>query len=356
MSSAKTRHINLCKNYNIELVGLQDKFKWKKLKEKSLYLADIYKELGIINKFVRCKDCGSDLLFKDYGEGAMKLYQANFCKIRLCPMCIKRRSLKMFGQMSKVMNHLEANQSCTYLFLTLTVENMKGEKLTDSIGELIRGFDKLRRRKEFDNSIKGWYRSLEVNYDSQSVITSRKYENAKKHYDLHGLNAGSINPNYKHYHPHFHVILAVDKSYLFDHSVYLDFYKWREMWRKSLGVNYDPVVNIQCCNTSRGNIEKAVAEIAKYTVKDTDFLLRDKEHAKEVVKTLDDALHGRRLIGYGGVFKDAVKALRLDDVENGDLVHTDLEELREDLGYQIVRYKWFGGLGNYYRVEQVEKR
>lgn len=48
-------------------------------------------------------------------------------------MCAWRRSLKIFGQVSKVMDHVEKNYNYRYIFLTLTVKNCYGEDLKDTL-------------------------------------------------------------------------------------------------------------------------------------------------------------------------------------------------------------------------------
>ena len=68
---------------------------------------------------------------------------------------------------------------------------------------------------------------------------------------------------------------------------------------------------------------REIAEIAKYTVKPADYMKSNcdnKEHINhefmidvDVIGFLDSALSGRRLLAYGGTFRDAHNALGLDD-------------------------------------------
>jgi len=110
------------------------------------------------------------------------------------------------------------------------------------------------------------------------------------------------------------------------------------------------------------NNKKEIAEVAKYTVKESDYLIRDefdnidKESTDEVVKTLDNALHRKRLISFGFKFKEVHKLLNLDDSEDGDLIKTDNEELREDLTEIILRYQWNIGIKNYQLIEILEEK
>lgn len=68
---------------------------WRGRKILSLKLADIFKELQYKKTFVeRVISCGDTLQFIQNQDGTLKLYQAYFCKNKLCPMCNWRRSMK----------------------------------------------------------------------------------------------------------------------------------------------------------------------------------------------------------------------------------------------------------------------
>lgn len=68
-----------------------------------------------------------------------------------------------------------------------------------------------------------------------------------------------------------------------------------------------------------------------------------------------DALRGRRLIGMTGYFGKAVKELRLDDMEDGDLVHVNPDEIRADVRYLLVRYFWRYGVYERGEVREVRE-
>lgn len=90
-------------NYNPKPEFLQDvkngkEIDWKGKKLENLELAASYKRIGS-NKYYRVLDCSTFLEWKYYFEiNEKRLAKANFCKVRLCPMCSWRRSLKIFGQ------------------------------------------------------------------------------------------------------------------------------------------------------------------------------------------------------------------------------------------------------------------
>ena len=333
---SKDNYIIKKENYKVDKNGiLKDINKkgkdnnWKERKKDNLNLADSYKRLGD-KKYYRVIDCSTFLEFGVTKSSSLKLLQANFCKVRLCPMCAWRRSLKIFGQVSKVMDQVEENYNYRYIFLTLTVKNCYSEDLKDTLDLMTESFSKLSRRKVFKKAIKGYFRSLEITYNKEEDT----------------------------YHPHFHLILAVNKNYFTDDKTYLSQAKWTTIWKESLQVDYTPVVDVRRVKSKDKNFSKVIAETAKYTVKSEDFLIK-KEDGKidegltdKVVATLDEALHRKRLVSFGFLFKEIHRQLKLDDAENGDLKKTDNEdELRDDLTDIILRYQWNIGIKNYKLIE-----
>lgn len=312
---------------------------WQGKKIRTLELAESYRRLGqaFESKHYRVKDCGTYLEYKRFKEdNSMKLNLANFCKVRLCPMCAWRRSLKIYGQVSKVMDHLSINGDYEYLFLTLTISNCTGDELKDSIDLLMNGFNKMTRRKIFKDSVKGFFRALEI---------------------THNININSS--SFDTYHPHFHCILVVNKSYFTDTKIYISQKDWTSLWKSCLGIDYTPIVDIRKFKDIKGQgVSKSVAEVAKYTVKDNDYIIHDDvtneviEHlTDDAVFILDQALAHRRLTAFGGILKEIHQLLNLDDTEDGDLVNTDNEELREDLEYIIEAYHWHIGYKAYIRID-----
>lgn len=281
---------------------------WRDKKINSLKLSESYERLGYLKKAKRVRFCGSNLTYKvDVANGSKKLFLADFCKVRLCAMCAWRRSLKVFGQVSKVMDVLCKTKKYNFVFLTLTIRNCNAEQLDEQMDKLFHGYTKLMKRRNVNKVVKGWFRALEV---------------------THNINTHS--KSYDTYHPHFHVILQVNPTY-FRTKDYLKHEDWLKMWRDVMNLDYDPEVYIEKAKAK--NISGAVAEIAKYTVKDNDYIIEhDQSLTDDSVKTLDNALHGRRLTAFGGMMKEVHRELKLDDTENGDLIHTDGDEIeREDL-------------------------
>ena len=340
------------------------KVKWKEYKLQTQKLADVFLRIsdlqeneqdGIYYKrrYLRCSDCANILVFRHYLKTKeLKLERAYFCKLRLCPMCSFRRSLKVFGQVSKVMDYMTKNTDYEYIFLTLTAKNVYGNELESELDKYFKGFKKLFERKEFKAISKGFFRALEI---------TRNWE----------MNE---------YHPHFHAIIAVDKSYFDNARLYITQKCWRELWQSCMGLNYDPYVDIRKIKPNINiktdgevfiNYSKAIAEVAKYTVKSSDVIFELSGKTKrqigkkvteqiqkayepltdETVIILDKALHRRRLVAFGGELKTAHKLLNLDYVIDGDLVNTDNEERIDDKAeYFITYYVWSFMLGNYFKI------
>lgn len=299
---------------------------WNEKKVKTLALAESYERLGM-KKAYRVRDCGSFLEFKRFTDGTLKLNGANFCKVRLCPMCSWRRELKIFAQTSKVMDKALELKDYRFIFLTLTCRNVEGEYLTDTLDKLFHSFDKMFRRAIIKKSIVGWFRALEVTHNLDE--TSKDYDT---------------------YHPHFHIILMVNKSYFKDSSIYITQEKWTTLWKESLQVDYTPIVDVRAFKTrTKRQVSKSIAETAKYTVKDNDYLVADNEEMTDsAVMILDRALANRRLVAYGGELKKIHRELNLDDVEDGDLINTGSDdEIREDVDYVLEHYHWHVGYKQY---------
>lgn len=306
-------------NYNMILDSLQgevdQRFQPKKCASEKL--SSVYRSMNLLGRASRVRDCGSFLEFH-VTESEKKLHLSNFCKDRLCPMCNWRRSLKIFSQVSRVMDFLES-QGFNFLFLTLTVKNCSSDDLPCTCQMLFDGWRNLYHEKSvFQKSVFGTFRSLEVTRNKKTG----------------------------EFHPHLHVVLAVKPDY-FKHG-YISQTQWAELWRSCCSLEYTPIVDIRRIKDDSKGISGAVAEVAKYAVKSSDFLDGTFSECTSYVSSFISALSGRRLCSFTGVFSKVRKQLSLDDVENGDLIHVDSDLLRPDVAYMIVRYSWKAGV--YVRV------
>lgn len=301
---------SVCTNYTPSMQSLQDELsgKFAPKKEMSSVLSVVYSMLEFDSRSERVSECGSFLEFRVSSED-VKLQHANFCKDRLCPMCNWRRSLKIFSQVSKVMDSMAEYE---FIFLTLTVKNCAAADLPKTVDVLLSGWRYLyNKNKEFKSVICGTFRSLEV---------TRNKKNGT-------------------YHPHLHCILAVKPSYF--KEGYITQRRWSELWANACDLDYNPVVYVQKVKNTGKGITGALVEAIKYSVKGSDMLDKyDLKKSAENVSAFLSALSGRRLCGWTGIFSKLRKQLNLDDPEDGDLVHTSDDTLREDVAFMIVRYSW----------------
>lgn len=311
-------------NNNMSAEVLQDEQNgkvrpWRPKKIRSLKVADSFQRLGFEKKAMRVRFCGSALGFlKNLKTGEKKLYSADFCRERLCPMCQWRKSMKVFHQVSKVMDRAEQeNKDIVPLFLTLTLKNCSGDDLKTTLDIVFKGWNLLWKQRKMERIAKGWFRALEVTYNKESDT----------------------------FHPHIHAVLVVDKGY-FKGKDYMETADWVQTWKKVLKLDYDPICDIRKIKNGKGK-HKAVAEVAKYTLKDTDFVHDDNELTDKLIEVLSTSLKGRRLFAFGGLLKQIAKQIGIEELAEGDLVHIDEEKVREDVATVLEVYRWNFGLANY---------
>lgn len=294
---------------------------WREHKAANEYLAIAYDEVNV-RKAERLRACATTLTFSVTEKGKKQLKSANFCRVRLCPMCAWRRALKVYSNVVKVLDGMDGSH--VFIFLTLTAKNCSGEELSGELDRLMAAWNRFALRKSFKQAVKGWYRGLEVTH-----------------------NVDLLSSSYDTFHPHFHCLLAVNKSY-FKKQDYLSQESWVELWQQSLKVNYKPVVDVR---KVKGSLGKAVAEVAKYAVKSSDFIIPDDwDLTVDTVRMLDAALHNRRLIAFGGVMKEIHKQLNLEDEETGDLIHVDGESPEEKITDRELIFGWWTGYQQYVKA------
>lgn len=283
------------------------KRKWDLHKQNNLKLVELYKQAIKINPSVispkrlqDLADCASQLEYLQDAEGNKKLYKTYFCRVRLCPMCQWRRSLKLFSQVSKITDYInqQQNNQVRYLFITLTQKNCSGSELVQEINKINKSFsllvDKTKRvqpASKFKKMLLGYIKSTEVTY----------------------------NPKTKTYHPHLHCIFAVQGEY-FNKENYINKNSWRAIWADLLKVDYLPQINVQAIKPARQ--QKAVAELAKYPAKVSSILNLPQMQAVQVVMDLTTLCYKRRFVAFGGILKKTKALLKLQDIEaeNVDLV------------------------------------
>ncbi|CAC8557372.1 Replication protein [Staphylococcus aureus] len=244
------------------------------------------------------EDCNTFLSFvADKTLEKQKLYKANSCKNRFCPVCAWRKARKDALGLSLMMQYIKQQENKEFIFLTLTTPNVMSDELESEIKRYNNSFRKLIKRKKVGSVIKGYVRKLEITYN-------------KKRDD---------------YNPHFHVLIAVNKSYFTDKRYYISQQEWLDLWRDVTGISEITQVQVQ---KIRQNNNKELYEMAKYSGKDSDYLINQK-----VFDAFYKSLKGKQVLVYSGLFKEAKKKLK-----NGDLDYLKEIDPTEYI-YQIF-YIW----------------
>lgn len=234
----------------------------------------------------RVHDCSQLLDFvltqAPAGEVNLKLSSARFCRVRSCPVCQWRRSLMWKSKAHKVLPKIvEKYPTHRWLFLTLTVRNCAISDLRVTLTQMHKAFERMTKLKAFPGV--GWIKSTEV---------TRSNDNSA--------------------HPHFHCLVMVPAGYF--GRGYLKQSDWVNLWRRSLRIDYDPVLDVRAIKKEDSPIT-LIPELLKYCTKESD-LVADKEWFLELTRQM----HKARAVAVGGVLKDYLKEL---EHEPEDLIGKD---------------------------------
>lgn len=271
----------------------------------------------------RIWDCAGLLLFRwqfnpDGKDIGLRLAKANFCRVRLCPICMWRRSLLWLARfLTALPEILKKYPEGRWVAMTLTVKNPPIGDLSKTLDLMNAGWKRLLLRREFA-PVLGWVRATEV-------------------------TRGESGPG--ECHPHFHVLLFLKPSYF--HHYYVSQENWSLIWKDVCRLDYVPIVWVETVTESRSKKANEVLyahsipegvdpiqwklaiagalEVMKYTVKPLDLVPESQDD--QWLATLAQQLHKRRLIAAGGVLKDVLKEIESDE----DLVHCGDDEPENEL-------------------------
>ena len=184
-----------------------------------------------------------------------------------------------------------------WLFLTLTQKNVPIIQLRETLQHMNRSFQRLSQLKAWPAI--GWLRSTEVTRGRDGQA-----------------------------HPHFHCLLMVPSSY-FSGRDYLKQADWVEMWKKSMRLDYNPVLDVQAVKQGKQPME-LIPELLKYCTKES-HLVEDREWLLELTRQM----HKMKCVTTGGVLKAYLKELE-EDPE--DLIGKDDEA--EDSDKAFLSFGW----------------
>lgn len=246
------------------------------------------------------KECNTFMMMvADETLEKKKQHKGNTCKNRFCPICAWKKSRKDALSLSVMMAYLKQAEKKEFIFLTLTAPNVEADELEDEIKHYNHSFQKLMQRKEVKNIVKGYARKLEITYNEER----------------------------DDYHPHFHVLIIVNKSYFTDTKQYINRDRWLKLWQQVTKNSTITQVDVRRVRNAKDN---KVFEIAKYSAKDSDYLIN-----QEVFEMFYKALKGKRLIVYSGLFKEAMTKFKEGELD---------EYKEEDLTKYVyaIMYNWGG--------------
>lgn len=267
------------------------------------------------NRGERLKDCLSFWEWDKYElNKVLDLQKVNRCKNnRFCPNCRAFELSKFIHHFGKIYREQIYNKYNPYL-LTLTIPNVVGEELRETITKLYNSFQRFfmafnqdvgKDKKGFKDRLitfDGGLRVLEITYNDKMdtyhphlhcIILSEEYDQElfRKQYQ------GEYSFKRKSYNMYSELDLHLQKIW------YMCFNKIR-LTKK----NYDSLTDSYLVDIRELN-EKGIYEVIKYTFKDTDVINSD------VFKNLVKALEYKRIRQGFGI----LQGLKCEDVEEGEM-------------------------------------
>lgn len=254
-------------------------------------------------------ECGDFIGFLKTVDSEVRLDGGNFCNNRFCPLCSWRKAKKDGYLIQSLMGYINQIHKKEFIFLTLTAPNVPDDKLQEEITDFNEAWKRMTKIKRLMAINKGSIRKLEVTYNQER----------------------------NDYHPHFHVLLAVNRTYFTDKNLYISRDEWLSMWQSAKRDSSITQVDIR---RAKMDDFKSVLEIATYSAKVSEYLLN-----ADVFKVFYNGLKGRQLITFNGLFKDTLKAFKNGDLEEFQTVDENVYVSRE-------WYRWFD---KNYRLERTDE-
>lgn len=211
------------------------------------------------------------------------------CGDRMCPACARSRSLRAAANAAQVAKLLCARgQLPTSYHVVLTIRNINSDALRTTIGTMIDALRWMLKRRTVAPYIAGWARNIEITYSHTR----------------------------QDFHPHVH-LLVIPAEGAADTIACSQW--WAAQWADALAacgsvLDYEPI----CHSVATWSVG-ALAEVSKYITKLSAIYTLPQEQRYEAVKAIDEAVRGRKLLSYGGIWAATRRELRQrDDIDTGD--------------------------------------
>lgn len=288
----------------------------------SLKMIDHYKQFNNdsrLNRWIRMNDCSKIVWQRECRRCGHTMYSAARCKDRLCPICQWRLSLQRHAEMS--VTHAALLKEQGYIkaaMLTLTVKNVPGPLLDQTIKKMLSAWTSLTRRREWQRHVKGYARAVELTHKKNG------------------------------YHPHIHALLYFDKSYRKEIQT-TTIVQW---WKEALGADYTPVCDIRFVYSKKtkpdddithARMQAALAEASKYVMK-TDLL---EKATPEEIETIDGAIKGLQLVSYGGIIRKTRKTLGITEKTTAEEADSMAAKCKECGSTELMTMAYIWALTSY---------
>lgn len=248
--------------------------------------------------------CGDAIEVIMHDDGSAHLGNGWYCRQRFCPGCAWRRSLRDSRIIYGVWEQMLAQHRVPIL-VGLTIPNVSGDNLPNAVTGINRAYNRLMRLKRYHEAWRHSIRKLEITYNQRADT----------------------------YHPHLHVLIFVDPGYWRDR--YINHDTLLQDWRSVTGISCITQVDVRRCTTS-GTRVGAIAEVAKYCAKSTDYLA-----SQQVFDRMYNALYHKQYITYSGACATARKQLERDY----------REQPPTQSGIVQLLYWWLADSGQYMHTE-----
>lgn len=244
--------------------------------------------------------CGNYLVMQETADRQRQRVETGYyCKQRLCPCCAWRRSVRD-AQTIAAISAAAAADGLHMVFVTLTVPNVRGCDLPDTIRHINQSFARLRAYKKCKTLLANTVRKLEITYNRQMET----------------------------YHPHLHALCYVPANY-FSGRGYCSHDALLDAWRRATGQPQITQVDVRRCR-DYGDTD-AIRELAKYNAKSADYC-----SSQQVMDDLYLALKNTHLMDFSGKMREYRR-----DYDAGRL---DQYIDRDDVAYTLrVVYEWLAG-------------
>lgn len=172
----------------------------------------------------------------------------------------KRR--KIYAQFqSKLPDFIENHTNNVWIFITLTRKKCDIFNLRNECNNMKVAFNKLLKNKKFSN----YFQQTGKYYKDSGYL---KVMEISRYDDMHCL-------------PHFHILISVHKNFV--NTDYLSKKKLSNIWKKSLNINYLPVVDVEIIKNDEFLISN-ICKKAVYVKKFNEDLLLNKKYTVEYLK------------------------------------------------------------------------